>query len=232
MVRMSRRLFWTMCAVLAHNLALAQAANYPPPFPREGVAHVLENERAIVWDVRWTRGRPTAMHEHTLDLVGVVLEAGRTKVTFPDGSSREGAPSALGDVIFQPKGVIHIEESIADGGRTIGVELKESGAASQHDLFGLAPAFPRDGATLRLDNDRVAIWDYQWIAGQVVPMHAHQRDAVVVPLDPGQVRMTDGQGTTWIESYVIGEVYFIPGGSSRSEEALSSAVRAIIIELK
>ena len=118
---------WTTAGVL---VSMAFQA-YPPAFPREGSTKVFENERVIVWDHRWMKGRPTPMHKHVLDLVGVVLEPGQAKLTLPDGSSQVGQPSRIGQVAFQPTGVIHIEESLAETSRVIGIELKKSSGAGR-----------------------------------------------------------------------------------------------------
>ena len=177
-------------ATLAALLALApapSAQNYPPPFPRDGVVKVAENDRVIVWDVRWKKGVPTPMHAHTLDVVAVFLDGVTTKTTAVDGTTRMGNPMRKGDAVFQPRGVIHTEEATTDGGRVIGVELKDAPAPPPIvNRPNLPPGFPRDGAARLLDNDRVAVWDFTWIPGRPVPMHFHDKDTVVVFIADGK----------------------------------------------
>ena len=213
-------------------MALMAVQTYPPPFPREDVSKVFENERVVVWNARWTAGRPSPMHEHKLDLVGVILEGGRTKLTFLDGSIREGALSKRGDVVFQPKGVIHIEEPLVDGARTIGVEFKDVTVPPIDKRPALPSAFPREGARSLLENDRVAIWDYQWLPGRAVPLHYQDRDVVVVAMGDGQVRFTSSDGRTRVEPLSFGQVTFRPRGESHREEAAEGSPRAILVELK
>jgi predicted metal-dependent enzyme (double-stranded beta helix superfamily) len=219
---------WTTAGVLM-SMAFQ---TYPPAFPREGSIKVFENERVIVWDHRWIKGRPTPMHEHVLDLVGVVLEAGQTKLIFPDGSSREGPLSRIGQVAFQPTGVIHIEESLAETSRVIGIELKNHPVPVAPEMTGIPKAFPREGATLLMDNDRVAIWDYRWLPGRTVPLHFHDRDAVVVPIETGRVRFTSPDGRARISPQNFGEVTFAARNESDREEIVEGSPRAIIVELK
>jgi hypothetical protein len=207
-------------------MALMAVQTYPPPFPREDVSKVFENDRVVVWNARWTAGRPSPMHEHKLDLVGVILEGGRTKLTLLDGSIREGPLSKRGDVVFQPKGVIHIEEPLVGGARTIGVELKDVTVAPIDERPALPSAFPRDGARSLLENGRVAIWDYQWLPGRAVPLHYQDRDVVIVAMENGQVRFTTSDGRTRVEHFSFGEVTFRPRGESHREEAIAESPRS------
>src|SRR4051794_22831567 len=109
------------------GMALLAAQNYPPPFPREGVTKLFENDRVVVWAGTFVKNRPTPMHEHTMDLVGVFLSDGKVNTTLLDGTTREGKPFGNGSVVFGPKGVIHVEESLVDGTRARGIELKNVG---------------------------------------------------------------------------------------------------------
>ncbi len=43
--------------------ALPNASGYPAAFPREGAQRLLENDRVVVWDYTWTRGKPTPMFQ-------------------------------------------------------------------------------------------------------------------------------------------------------------------------
>ena len=213
-------------------LAVITVQAYPPPFPREDVSKVFENERVVVWQAHWTSGRPSAMHQHVLDLVGVVLVGGRTRVILPDGSTRESRLSKTGDVMFQPKGVIHIEEPLVDGARTIGIELKEVSAPVLVERPNFPRLFPAEGANLLFDNSRVAIWDYRWTAERPLTLHFHDRDLVVVPIENGLVRVASPDGQAYTERQQFGEVFFKARGQSDREEAVEGSPRAILVELK
>jgi hypothetical protein len=205
---------------------------YPPPFPRDGVTKVLENERVVAWQVQWSKGRPTAMHEHVLDLVGVVLEPGQVKVTFPDGSVNQGTLSQPAAASFMPRGMIHQEESVVDGGRTIAIELKAFSPPAPARNTTAAEAFPRDGARQLIDNNRVVVWDYQWVPGRPVSLHVHNRDTLLVPVENGEVTVRFRNGETRISRLVRGEVLFFSGADAHSEEATAGSPRAIVVELK
>jgi hypothetical protein len=61
---------------------------------------LFENERVVVWTGTFPKNRPTATHEHTMDLVGVFLTEGQVKNTGLDGSVREGKPFGNGQSCF------------------------------------------------------------------------------------------------------------------------------------
>jgi hypothetical protein len=213
-------------------LSLAASQSYPPPFPREGVTKVLENARVVAWRVDWIRNKPTMMHEHKLDLVGVVLESGQTKITVPSGTVTTNPPTVRGAASFQTRGVIHIEEALLDKARNMTVELKDEQVPARPPNTSAPEGFPREGAKLVLENARVAVWDYTYVAGRVVPLHIHNRDAVVVPVDPGEIRVQFRNGETRTTKLVPGEALFFSGADAHSEEVTVGTPRVIAIELK
>lgn len=234
------RAFWISAialGLLAGGNALSRP-HYPPPFPRPGVSKSFENGRVIVWQgLVGFKGRPTVMHEHTMDQVAVFFDDGvRVRTTMLDGTTRESAtPTQRGAVSFQPKGVIHIEEVLNDGLRAVAIELKPQNRQTLQEPSGSAAAGPllgRDGATLRLDNARVVIWDDQWPAGRPVPSVVHTRDSVIVPLESGSVRRTMANGTIRVIELAFGDPMFIPRGEVAREDVLKGSPRAIIVELK
>jgi quercetin dioxygenase-like cupin family protein len=223
-------------ATLAALVSLAPgpfAQNYPPPFPRDGVVKVAENDRVIVWDLHWKKGVPTPMHAHTLDVVAVFLEGVTTKTVAVDGTTRIGNPMRKGDALFQPRGVIHTEEATTDGGRVIGVELKDAPPLPPlANRPNLPPGFPRDGAARLIDNARVTVWDFTWIPGRPVPMHFHDKDTVVVFIDPGKIRSTDAEGRTTVADRKFGDVSLNARNRAHTEETIEGSPRAIVVELK
>jgi quercetin dioxygenase-like cupin family protein len=222
-----------MRLIAAALLTVWAAQTYPPPFPREGVTKALDNDRVVVWDATFPKALPTTMHEHRRDLIGIFLTAGQVRTTLPDGTVREGKPFGHGAAVFQPRGVIHIEESLVEGTRAVGIELKEQpNAANDAQTSTLMEAFAREGATLRLENDRVAIWDYTWVPGRSVRPHDHDRDVVIVPLEDGRVRYRGTDGQTRVERLTVAKTIYQPRGESHQEQADTGTPRAIIVILK
>ena len=214
------------------TLVLAQA--YPPPFPREGATKLIENERVVVWEVEWQKGRKTAMHEHKLDLVGVFLADGQTRIVQPDGTSRVSEHSPLGEVTFGARGVIHSEEGVSETPRrAILVELKDAHVEPVEPRPGTPVAFPREGARKLLENDRLLVWGYEWTPGTRIPVHFHDKDVVVVWLAPGKLRSMPVDGEPTVSTRRFGEVTFNPRNRVHSEESIEgTSPRQVIIELK
>ena len=128
------------------SLGLLLQSSYPPAFPRENATKVLENDRVIIWDAVWPKGKPTPMHLHTHDAVAVTIEDGAVTNKTPDGVISGGAPSLAGEALFRDKGVVHSEEGVSDKPRrVIAVELKDVMVPPTTKTRGFPNAFPRAG---------------------------------------------------------------------------------------
>jgi hypothetical protein len=213
--------------------AILAAQSYPPPFPREGATKLIENERVVVWDVTWVKGIPTPMHQHTVDVVGVTLVPGAVRATTPDGTTRESSLDQVGAVSSGGKGLVHTEVGTSDAPRrAILVELKDLQKEPLAAPPGVAPAWPRDGASKILDNDRVVVWDYRFQADREIPLHFHDKDAVVIELEPGVTRSVSADGLLEESTWEGKRARFAPRGRIHREEVVSGTPRAIVIELK
>jgi hypothetical protein len=219
-------------AVLSLLLFLPQASELPHAFPREGARQIFDNERVTIWDVTWLHGKPSPMHRHKYDLVGVYLVGSPIRVTMPDGTSRESTVEE-GFVLFQPKGVTHIEEGLVKENprHAILIDLKDHAAPPIPNPSGLPSAFPREGAVKRLENERVVIWEYRWTP-EPTPMHFHDKDVVVVVMEGGEIESTTLDGTRRVAAVARGEASFTAGNRSHSERLASGNARAILVELK
>jgi hypothetical protein len=104
-------------------------------------------------------------------------------------------------------------------------------ARAQDDL---PPPFPREGATMVLDNAWGQAWDSTAPPGQPTPMHRHRLDFVGVELADTALSITRLNGNR--ESFVEhrGDAYFLPRGTTHIEETAQGEPtrRAIIIDLK
>ena len=218
---------------LAFLLVLAAAQTYPPPFPREGATKVLENESVVVWDVTWVMGKPTPMHRHLVDVVGVTLVPGTVRVTLPDGTTRESEVDAPGAVSAGGKGLTHMEEGTSDTPRrAILIELKGAMKEPLQAPAGVAPAWPREGAKKVLENDQVVVWDYRFQKDRPIPLHFHDKDTVVVELEPGVTRGIPKDGAPEESEWLGMRARFAPRGRLHREELVSGSPRAIAVEIK
>ena len=218
---------------VAVGLGLLVTQDLPHAFPREGATSIVDNARVSMWDVTWFKGKPSPMHRHRYDLVGVYLVGSAIKVTGLDGNASESRVDP-GFVLFQPKGVTHIEEGMDEKNprHAILVDLKETTVAPIANTSGHPTAFPREGAKRVLENDRVVIWDYRWTLGKPTPMHFHDKDVVVIYLEDGALRSTDPKGASVINPHYFGFTKWNARDRVHTEELTQGKGRAIITELK
>src|SRR5262249_1404485 len=97
--------------------------------------------------------------------------------------------------------------------RAIFVEIKESRAYSAHNAPSSARIFAGEGATQKLDNDRVTVWEYT--RAPETQRHLHVRDGVVVAFQSGK------PSVTWID-----------GGGLHEIEGTDDASRVYVFEIK
>lgn len=170
---------WPLTSVVALFLQTTWPANLPPAYPRAGATKILDNERVQVWNIAWLKSQPTPLHRHLYDLVGVYYEPGDRMIISPEGAKHPVSTKAW-EIAFQRSGVTHIEEGVSDMPlRSVFVEMKLPGPYGS-DATGNGPAFSGEGGTQKLDNDRVAVWEFtQKTAAKT---HRHLHDAVVVAI--------------------------------------------------
>ena len=166
----------------------APPASLPPAYPRVGAIKILDNDRVQVWNIAWLKGQPSPLHRHIYDLVGVYYEPGDRMIISPEGARRPVTTKAW-DIAFQRTGVTHIEEGTSEAPlRSVFVEMKVAGSYGLETGASDAPDFSGAGATQKLDNERVTVWEY---ASAPAPgRHRHARDAVVVAIDGQNPRAT------------------------------------------
>ena len=210
----------------------------PHAYPRVGVRTLFENDRVFAWDVTWLRGVEQPFHRHRYDMAAVYLRYGPIRITRPDGTiNPPREPFEVPRPYYQPSQVYHKEEMIgfpedAPQRWAIMFDIKEVLGRSERVAPGTEAAFPRDGAELAIDNDRVSEWVHGWDEGEVGEMITYQRDAVQVFSEAGILEYTFPSGVTLTESYAIGDARFISAGTVRAEKAVVGSPRAVTIEFK
>lgn len=210
----------------------------PHAYPRTGVRTLFENDRVFAWDVTWLRGVEQPFHRHRYDMAAVYLRYGPIRITRPDGTvNPPSEPFDIPRPYYQPSQIYHKEEMIgfpedAPQRWAIMFDIKEVLGRSEPLARGTEAAFPRDGAELAIDNERVAEWVHGWEEGEQGEMRTYQRDAVQVFSEPGILQYTFESGVTLTEAYAIGDARFIPAGTVRAEKAVIGSPQAVTIEFK
>jgi quercetin dioxygenase-like cupin family protein len=205
----------------------------PAAFPRDGAKKILENERVIVWDVQLRKGQIAAMHTHPYDIVSVTLTPGGQQDHGADGVS-EDRMFKMGDVRFTQKGRTHFEVGLTDPPRrAIVTELKPVAPGGAPARSTYPPAYPRDGATKVLENERVILWDVTLENGRRTAMHDHPYDFMSVTLAPGAIRDVGLDGVIQERQFDVGQVRFQAKGRIHADEGASVVPRrSIVIEFK
>jgi hypothetical protein len=197
-------------ALLSLLVVAGQPQTLPPPFPRPNAVKMLDNDRVQIWSVVWPKGQPTPLHRHIYDITGTYIAPGDRVITDVDGSKRP-VTNAAGGIVWQFKGLTHIEEGTSDQPlRAVMIDLKGDVASGKTVKPAGAPEFA-GGPKPLLDNARVTVWD----APMSPTRHTHIRDTVVVWTDGGE-----------------GRAIFLPAGTVHTHEPIGSATRATIFELK
>jgi hypothetical protein len=218
------------CAMLSAGVVTQQL---PPPFPRQNATRLFDNPRITVWNIVWPKGQPTVLHRHVYDQVGTYYARGGRVITTPDGSARTTV-TEVGSLSTTRKGTTHIEEGNTDPPlRAVFIELKQDGpsGATPADVGAPAP-FPRSGATLALDDERVRVWDYVWPAGRDGLTFRAARETVIVWLGDGMLRVTPRLGDPLDEAIAPGTTRHVDAGAAITLEMISGSPRTMFFELK
>ena len=112
------------------------------------------------------------------------------------------------------------------------IDLKDRPAESAANKSGYPNAFPRPGSKKILENARLIVWDYSWTPGVPTPMHFHDKDAIVVYLEDGDLTSTTPDGKAVVNPYTVGTVRFNARDRSHTELLTRGKQHAIITELK
>lgn len=223
--------------VLSQLPAVAEE-ELPHAYPRVGVRTLFENQRVYAWDVTWLPGIAQPFHRHRYDLAAVYLRYGPIRITTLDGAENPQAPPFdIPRPFFQPAGVTHKEEMVRFPEDTptrwaIMFDLKDVLGRSAAVIRGTKAAFPRPGAELAIDNERVLEWVHSWQEGEAGELMTYERDALQVFSEPGILEYTFASGVTLTEAYAIGDTRFIAAGTVRAEKAVIGSPQAVTIELK
>jgi hypothetical protein len=182
----------------------------------DGARPIIDNQRASVWDLAWTRGVPAAMERSSSNSVWIsVAPMPGTVVYWPKGAERRATQSPNAPA------------------RTVVIDLKDQPApAKLENKSGFPNAFPRPGSKKVFENDRIVVWDYTWTPGLATPMHFHDKDVVVVYLKDGALKSTTPDGKSTINALIVGKTTFNARDRVHTETLIEGESRAIITEFK
>lgn len=102
---------------------IANPTQYPTAWPRPGAEKTLENDRVIVWNYSWIKGRPAPMHFHIHQQVVAERYDGAIRTIEPDGKTTIG-PTKAGEIRFTEPNRLHSEEWESGKVSAVVLELK------------------------------------------------------------------------------------------------------------
>jgi len=173
---------------------------------------VIDNERVTVWDVTWTKGITNPARGHDRDAVVLLIEGPKARTaSFSPKTDRRGERGA---------------------GRSLVIELKDFPVAPLENKTGYPLAFPRPHVKKLLENDRVIVWSYRWNPGEPTPMHFHDKDVVVVYLEPTALTSTTPAGAKTLNDYKAFDIRFNKRDRSHTELLEHGTGSAMMLELK
>lgn len=132
---------------------------------------------------------------------------------------------------FSPKGDPR-EEQGTEGSRSLIIELKDSPAVRYENKTGYPAAFPRPHVKKLLENNRVIVWSYRWNPGEPTPMHFHDKDVVVVYLEPTALVSTTPDDAKTLNEYKAFDIRFNKGNRTHTESLAHGEGSAMMMELK
>lgn len=169
----------------------------------------IDNEHVTVWDETAPRGLTNVGRDT------VVMWTAGPKARFAE---------------FIPKGSSG-GKGTADS-RALVIELKDAPTAQYQNQTGYPAAFPRPHVKKILENRRVVIWSYRWTPGEPTPMHFHDKDVVVVYLEPTALVSTTPDGAKKLNEYKAFDIRFNLGNRSHTEGLAHGEGSAMMVELK
>jgi len=167
-------------------------------------AEPLDNPRVLVHEV--AAGQPLGL---TGSMDAVVIDIAAAKVSYvPKG---------------KPGGTAQ--------GKSLVIELKDGTVTPVKNETGFVEAFPRPDVKKLLENARVTVWDYTWVAGKPTDMHFHSKDLVALFLADGALEAVSPSGEKGVTPNTNGGWRFQAAGRTHTEALNTGAARAIIVEL-
>jgi hypothetical protein len=194
----------------------AAAQNEYPPVPVEKAAYhwpVFSNEYVMVLRVMFPPGRGSNYHTHSLDQIGVQIEAGANAGQVLGEAPTPARPGTRGQVSFtaySKKSFTHKSTNTASTPfHNIVIALLKPQPA------GLAPAARPDGYTQVFDNERVRGWKLALDPGQSVAPITQMAPGLRVVIGGGEIaEIVSGQPDRG-QALRLGDFYWQEPGTTR-----------------
>lgn len=85
---------------------------------------------------------------------------------------------------------------------------------------------------VQLENDRFRVTKWTIGPGQVIPMHRHDHDYVVVPLVNRSMNVRNADGSETVSQLVLGETYSRPAGTEHEVHNPDPTEDVVFVEVE
>lgn len=163
--------------------------------PDAGATLLRENDFVAIWEVTRAPAAAASAAPRTLaaDQVSVTLAAGAVRITRPDGTwTVEHEP--FGFVRYEPAGTVRAMQAVEEASRVVVFQLKPAPLPRWPRVDGVPGQFPRAGATLLLETDRIRVWDQTWTPDVRIALHMHYVPTAAVFLEGGRLQTFEADG--------------------------------------
>jgi hypothetical protein len=232
-----RYLFAAAVAIGLGALALGQPATAEDegPVPVQDASYhqpVFTNDHVMVLNVYIPPGRGSNFHTHSLDQIGVLVEAADQTGQAMGGPVTGPRRGTKGNVNYSADSQHHVTHRGSNVGETafhnIVVALTKPGPE------GLTPGV-RDvpGYTQVVDSDRVRAWRLTLEPGQSVPAITQKSPGMRIVVDGGEIVESVPGARDRARAFKLGDFFWQDGGQTRAiRNAGTTRVELVEFELK
>jgi hypothetical protein len=230
-----RYLFAAAVAICAGVLGQPATAEDEAAVPVQNASYhqpVFTNDHVMVLNVYIPPGRSSNFHTHSLDQIGVLVEAADQTGQVMGGPVTGPRRGTKGNVNYSADAQHHVTHRGSNVGETpfhnIVVALKKAGPD------GLT-AGVRDvpGYTQVVDSDRVRAWRLVLDPGQSVPAITQKSPGMRIVVDGGEIVESVPGARDRARAFKLGDFFWQEGGETRAiRNAGTSRVELVEFELK
>ena len=202
-------------------------------FAAEAVQTPIDNDQVKVLNVTVQPHEKTRQHQHKVNRVMIYLTAGRQDFEWADGKKTSISFKA-GQALWSPAAGLHIAEIASPNPvNIIEVELKKPASGAPVPSSDLEPIkVAAKTYKVEMENPQVRVLRVKIAPHQMIPMHEHMLNRVVVYLTDQHVRATSADGKAETMEHKPGDATWGGPTKHKEENLTDKPVELVVVELK
>ena len=175
----------------------------------------------------------TSLHKHDVNRVMVYLQAGKQTIAY-QGAKTIDMNWKAGEAKWSPASGMHIAEIVSDNPVSIAeVELKKPGSKMPVKFPALDPVkIDPKHYKVEMENDQVRVVRVRIGGKEIVPMHQHGLNRVVVYLTDMNFKVTSADGKVDNSVHKAGDVTWGVPNQHKEENLSDKPVELVVVEVK